>query len=63
MSTTARELLAAFYALPPADQHEVAVEILRHAVATDELPEAGFEELALELFRSYDAEEAKGADR
>jgi hypothetical protein len=57
MTTAARDLLAAFEALPPAEQRQVATEILRRAAATAELPEAALHELAAELFRSYDAEE------
>ena len=52
------KLLTAFDALSPAEQHEVAVEILRRTVETGDLPEAAMHELADELFRSYDAEEA-----
>jgi hypothetical protein len=58
MTATARALLSAFEALPPAEQQEVAAEILRRSAGTDDLPEAGLTELAAELFRGYDAEEA-----
>jgi hypothetical protein len=58
MTTRAREILAAFEALPPAEQQEVAVEILRLSCGSGDLPEAALHELAAELFRSYDAEEA-----
>lgn len=57
MTEAAQELLAAFDALSPADQHEVANEILRRIPAPDDLPEAALHELADELFRQYDAEE------
>jgi hypothetical protein len=61
MTATARQLLAAFETLSPAEKHQVAVEILRRA-APDDLSEAALAELADELFRSYDAEEAARAD-
>jgi hypothetical protein len=61
MSTAAQELLKAFDALPAAEQQEVAMAILRRPEPTDDLPEAALHELADELFRSYDAEEAKSA--
>ena len=63
MSTTARELLAAFDSLPCLEQQQVAAEILRRTAGVGELPVAALEELAAELFRSYDAEEAASADR
>ena len=57
MSDSARELLQAFDALPPADQQQVAAEILLRSSGTGDLPEAALHELATELFRMYDAEE------
>jgi hypothetical protein len=62
MTASARKLLAAFDALPPAEQQQVAAAILRRTAAVDDLPEGAFEELAAELFRSYDAEEAARAN-
>lgn len=62
MTATARNLLAAFDALPPDEQQQVAAEILRRTAATGDLPEAALDELAAELFRGYDAEEAAHAD-
>lgn len=62
MTTAARDLLTAFDALSPADQQQVAAEILRRSAGTGDLPEAAFDELAAELFRGYDAEEAARAD-
>jgi hypothetical protein len=59
---SARNLLAAFEALPPDDQRQVAVEILRRTAGAEDLPEAALHELADELFRSYDGEEAARAD-
>ena len=35
MTANARELLAAFDALPPPDKHEVATEILRRSTGVD----------------------------
>ena len=62
MTKAAHDLLTAFEALPPADQHEVAVVILRRTAATEDIPEAALHELADELFRSYDAEEGARAN-
>lgn len=62
MTASARKLLAAFDALPPVEQQQqVAAEILRRTAAAEDLPESAFDELAAELFRSYDAEEAARA--
>jgi len=61
MTEAARELLMTFDALGPADQDEVAAEIYRRASRSDDLAEDGLHELASELFRSYDAEEAEHA--
>jgi hypothetical protein len=58
MTTTARNLLAAFDALPPAEQQQVAAEILRRTAVGGEVSGETLDELAGELFRSYDAEEA-----
>ena len=62
MTAAARDLLTAFDTLPPDDQRQVAAEILRRLAAADDVPEAGFNEMAAELFRGYDAEEAARAD-
>jgi hypothetical protein len=62
MTETARSLLTAFDALPPAEQQQVVVEILRRTAAADDLPETALDELAAELFRGYDAEEVAHAD-
>lgn len=61
MTTTARDLLAAFDTLTPEEQQQVAAEIYRRTPPTGELPDAAFEELAAELLRGYDAEEGAGA--
>ncbi len=63
MTEAARNLMAAFDALSPAEQHEVTAEILRRSAAGDDLPDAALQELAAELFRGYDAEEAARATR
>ena len=62
MTTRVREVLAAFESLAPEEQQQVAAEILRRTAPAGDLPEAALDELAAELFRSYDAEEATGAD-
>jgi hypothetical protein len=62
MTTTARNLLAAFDTLPPDEQHQVAAEIIRRTAPDGDLPDAALDELAAELFRGYDAEEAARAD-
>ena len=62
MTATAREILAAFDTLPAGDQQQVASEILRRSAGSGPLPEVALDELAAELFRGYDAEEAARAD-
>ena len=59
--TTARDVLTAFDALPAGERQQVAAEILRRSAGAGDLPEAALDELAAELFRSYDAEEAARA--
>jgi hypothetical protein len=61
MSETVCDLLRVFDALPPAEQNQVAAEILRRWSPDEEFPDAALDELAAELFRSYDAEEATRA--
>jgi hypothetical protein len=61
MSETVRELLRVFDSLSPTEQHEVAVEILRRCTPDGDLPDTALDELAAELFRAYDAEEADRA--
>lgn len=58
MTKAAQVLLNAFVALPATEQHEVAVAILRQATSREDLSEFAFNEIADELFRGYDAEEA-----
>ena len=57
MTETVRDFLRAFDALPPAEQKQVAAEILRRCTPDEGMPEAALDELAAELFQSYDAEE------
>lgn len=59
MTTAASDLLATFNSLSPTEQHEVAAEILRRTADRGDLPAAALDELAAEVFRSYDAEEAQ----
>ncbi len=61
MSAAVRDVLKAFDALSPAEQQEVAAEIGRRVGGTEDLPAAALDELAAELFRAYDAEEAARA--
>jgi hypothetical protein len=65
MTAAVRKLLDSFDALPDADKHQVAVEILRRFTGTEEgdLPESALVEAADELFRTLDAEEAGHAPR
>ena len=61
MTEAVRDLLRAFEALAPAEQNQAAAEILRRWTPDETLPDAALDELAAELFRGYDAEEAAGA--
>jgi hypothetical protein len=63
MTKAAQELLSAFDALPPTEQHEVAVVILRRTASKEDISEIALNELADELFCGYDAEEAADANR
>jgi hypothetical protein len=58
MTVAANNVLAAFNALAPEEQQQVAVEILRQSAASGELTDEAFVELAAEVFRSYDTEES-----
>jgi hypothetical protein len=59
MSDAAQQLLAAFDALPEAVREIVIAELLtRHPVGVGDLPDVARVELADELLRAYDAEEA-----
>ena len=63
MSTTVQEILEFFDALPEADRHRAAIEILRRALLAAEgnLPESTLVGAADELFRALEAEEAADA--
>jgi hypothetical protein len=61
MIVTAQDLLAAFDALPADEKRLAVAELLRRSGSQGDLPEAAFDELAAELFRSYDSEEAARA--
>lgn len=61
MTANAREVLQAFQALPPEEQRQVMIEILRNGPDQDELSESELNQLADELFCRYDAEEAARA--
>ncbi|MBW3597124.1 MAG: hypothetical protein KY475_07595 [Planctomycetes bacterium] len=63
MTDAASRLLKAFEELSTAEQSELAVEILRRAPIGGELPESAFDELADDLFLSYDAEEERSDKR
>jgi hypothetical protein len=60
VTTSGHNLVNAFDMLPPAEQHEVAVEILRRSTPEDEIPIDALGELAAEVFRAYDEEEGSG---
>jgi hypothetical protein len=65
MTTAVQQLLQSFEALPEADKHRAAVEILRRVLpaAEGDVSEAALLEAADELFRALDAEEAAHAQR
>ena len=60
MTATVQQLLDTFDALPDADKHQAAVEILRRisSAVEGDLPDSALVEAADELFRTLDAEEA-----
>lgn len=57
MPTAVQQLLESFDALPEADKHQAAVEILRRSLPDGDVPESALVEAADELFRALDAEE------
>jgi hypothetical protein len=63
VNTNVQELLGAFDALPEADKHQAAVEILRRVSSATEgdLPESALVEAAEELFLALDVKEAAHA--
>jgi hypothetical protein len=62
LSKGVSDLLRAFDALSPAEQHQVATIILRRSAGSGEIPDEAFNELAADLFRTFDAEEAADVD-
>ena len=58
MSEAGRAVLANFSELSAQDQREVVAELVRRASDGGELTEAALDEVASELFQSYDTEEA-----
>jgi hypothetical protein len=64
VSSAVQQLLDSFDALPEADRHEAAVEILRRVIPSveGEFPETVLVEVADELFLALDAEEAAHAE-
>jgi hypothetical protein len=65
MTAAVQHLLDSFDALPDADKHRVAVEILRRFAGSAEgdLPDEALVSAADELFRALDDEEAGHAQR
>ena len=63
MSHAVQRLLESFDALPEADRHQAAVEVLRRVSAADsgDLPHAALAEAADELFQRLDEEETASA--
>ncbi len=63
MSAAAQELLAAFDSLPAPEQDVVVGQLLlRRPAGADDPARSGYDELADELFQTYDAAEAADAD-
>jgi hypothetical protein len=60
MTAAVRQLLDTFDALPEADKHQAAIEILRRVSAGVEgdLPETALVEAADDLFRALDEQES-----
>jgi hypothetical protein len=65
MTTAVQQLLDSFDALPDAEKHQAIVEILRRwpGPMEGDVPEGALVELADEMFRNLDAEEAGRAPR
>ena len=63
MSETAQQLLTTFESLPPQEQHDVLVEILRHSreLPLGELSDDDLTSVADSLFQMLDAEESNGS--
>jgi hypothetical protein len=65
VNSAVQQLLNAFDALPEADKQQAAMAIFRRVSAATEgdVPESALIEVAEELFRALDAEEAAHAQR
>lgn len=64
MTVPVQQLLDTFDALPEADKHAAAVEILRrYAMPEEDLPDGALVQVADELFVALDEEEAGPAPR
>jgi hypothetical protein len=61
VTTAVQALLDSFDALSEGERHEVAVELLRRVVPTDELTDEALVAAADEVFREFDAREAADA--
>jgi hypothetical protein len=63
MSETAQQLLMTFESLPPQEQHDVLVEILRHSreLPSGEVSDNELTSVADSLFQMLDAEESNGS--
>jgi len=61
MTQDAQDILEAFDALQPVDRKLVAAEIFRRSIGKGELADEAFDELAVDLFHSYEADEQSGA--
>lgn len=61
MTAKAHDVIVAYDALSDSEKQQVAAEILRRGSTTNGLTDEALHELADELFRGYDAEEAARA--
>jgi len=68
MIATPDDILRAFSALSIDEQRQVAEWILRQAtchsaaISTEDVPSSALDEIAIELFQAYDAEESAHAE-
>ncbi len=63
MSAAARALLSAFDTLPDDEREVVVTELLlRHPTGSGDPADGAFDEIADELFQSYDSAETSDAD-
>jgi hypothetical protein len=61
MTTAVRNLLDSFNTLSDGEKHEAALEILKRAGESDDVPAAVLCEMADELFQTMDQSEAENA--